>query len=255
MTGTEHVRELTLRRFLAAELAGGEAAEVESHAAACPRCRGRLKDLADEQKRFEQEISFDRFAAGVERAARTPNAAPRARRLWWLSLPALGLAAAAALAIVPVPRHSPIIKGGAGITVQIAAGGGAGAQRTAAVDAPEALRAGDRVRIGYQPGDHRYVTSLSIDEAGAVTPLYPEAGRSLPVGGGKPAATRYFPDSVEFTGRGRERLIVILGDQALEVGDVAQAARAAYRTAGGDLARLPPLAVPGEQFQRTFVKP
>ncbi len=56
---------------------------------------------------------------------------------------------------------------------------GAAGQRTARVDGDEPLAAGERLRIGYQPGGHRYVLSLSIDQRGAVTPLYPEAGRQL----------------------------------------------------------------------------
>jgi hypothetical protein len=138
--------------------------------------------------------------------------------------------------------------------VQIA-GAGAGPQRAAAADAPETLSPGERVRIGYQPGGHRYLTSLSIDDQGQVTPLYPEAGRSLPIGRGAAAATRYLPDSLEFTGRGNELLIVVLSDQPLEVDAVKKAARDAFQKAGGDLARLPSLDLPGEQFHRTFVKP
>ena len=266
MTSETHIKELVLRRFRAGELGPPERPAIEAHTAACARCRARLKELADEQRRFEQEISFDRFAAGVERAARTPRrlpsttTSPHAR---WV-FPALSLAAALALTITFAPRLRPgdgattnRIKAGSGIAVQIAAPG-AGPQRAAAVDAPEALSPGERIRIGYQPGVHRYLTSLSIDEQGEVTPLYPEAGRSLPVGEGngeRTAATRYLPDSVEFTGQGRERLVVILGDQPLEVETVKQAARAAYQKAHGDLTRLPPLEVPGEQFHRMFVKP
>jgi hypothetical protein len=269
MTSETHIKELALRRFWAGELGAPERPAIEAHTAACPRCRARLKELADEQRRFEQEISFDRFAAGVERAARTPRRIPvttHPRARW--AFPALGLAAALALTITFAPRLRPDgdassanrVKSGSGIAVQIAAPG-AGPQREASVDAPEALSPGERIRIGYQPGGHRYLTSLSIDEQGEVTPLYPEAGRSLPIGKGKgegkaeTAATRYLPDSIELTGQGGERLIVILGDQPLEVEAVKNAARAAFERANGDLAHLPPLEVPGEQFHRMFVKP
>jgi hypothetical protein len=286
-----HVQELKLRRFSVGEPLGDERADIEAHAAACAPCRARLKEIGDQQKRFEHEISFDRFAAGVERAARTPRrpaslAAPVGRWIY----PALGMAAAVALTVTFAPRVRPQrggvqpregvgaegrdqpgaplnrSKGGGGIVVRIA-GGGTGAQRTAAAAAPERLAPGERIRIGYQPGAHRYLTSLSIDDAGQVTPLYPEAGRSLPIAPGPAGATtgspaspsgsstRYLPDSVEFTGQGRERLIVILGDRPLEVDTVRRAARAAYERAKGDLTQLAPLDVPGEQFHRTFVKP
>ena len=46
---------------------------------------------------------------------------------------------------------------------------GADGQRTADVTATEALARRRRLRIGYQPGDHRYLLSLSIDDRGEVT--------------------------------------------------------------------------------------
>jgi hypothetical protein len=147
------------------------------------------------------------------------------------------------------------LKGGSGITVQIAPVGG-GPQRTAAVGASEPLSPGERIRIGYQPGAHQFVTVLSIDDQGEITPLYPEAGHSLAIARSKgPSTTRYFPDSIEFTGKGSERLIVILTDQPLEVSAVKLAVGAAFERARRDLAHLPALDLPGEHFQRTFVKP
>jgi hypothetical protein len=264
-TTTEHLGELTLRRRRAGEALGGagEAEKIDHHLAACAACKARLRALDDEQRRFEQEISFDRFAAGVERAARQTAAAkadrPRARRIWWY--PALAMAAGVALVLTFVPRASNRggawegpnhIKGGAGVTVRVA---GASGQRTARIDAAEPLAPGERLRIGYQSGGHRYLLSLSIDQHGAVTPLYPEAGASLPVPEGPDRATRYLPDSLELTGAGIERIIVVLSDQPIDVEAARRSARAAYDRAGGDLSRLPPLALPGEEFERTFAKP
>ncbi|HVX96575.1 MAG TPA: ACP synthase [Polyangia bacterium] len=256
-TMERHVGELALRRFRAGEAAH----DVASHAATCADCRVRLKALDDEQRRFEQEISFDRFAAGVERASRTQRAGEaegksRAPRTLRFLLPTLSLAAAIALFVGFSGRERGTngIKGGAAdITVRVAAGDGP--QRTAAVNAPEALAPGERVRIGYHAGAHRYLLSLSIDERGQVTPLYPEQGRSVPLGKVVGAAPSYLPDSVEFTDRGLERLFVILSDQPIDVEAARRAARAAYDRAKGDILRMPALEVPGEQFQRTFIKP
>ena len=75
----EHIGELTLRRRRAGEALGPDAAAIDAHATSCADCRARLRALDDEQRRFEQEISFDRFAAGVERAARSASKA-KARR-------------------------------------------------------------------------------------------------------------------------------------------------------------------------------
>jgi hypothetical protein len=217
-----------------------------------------MRALDDEQRRFEQEISFDRFAAGVERAARGDRVARRRPGLLraWMIAPVFAAAAAVALIVTISPSDLARnrTKGGAAITVRVAAGAGS-AQRTAAVDGPEALARGERVRIGYEPGRHRYLLSLSIDDHGQVTPLYPESGRSLPVAKGAAGALRYLPDSVEFTESGSERLVVILSDQPVEVETARRAAAAAYASAKGDILHLPPLDLPGEQFQRTFVKP
>ena len=62
-------------------------------------------------------------------------------------------------------------------------------------------------------------------------------------------------DSLELTGKGTERIIVVLSDQPIDVEVARRAARAAYQRAGGDVTRLPKLDLPGEQFVRTFAKP
>ena len=268
MTGQaieNHVGELALRRLRAGEAL----ADVETHASACADCRARLKGFDEEQRRFEQEISFDRFAAGVERAARrsevprsevprreAPRSAPRTARSLRFMIPTLSLAAGIALFATMSGRergHNGIKGGAADITVRVAAGDGP--QRTAAVNAPEALAPGERVRIGYHAGSHRYLLSLSIDERGLVTPLYPEAGRSVALGKVVGAAPSYLPDSIEFTDAGAERLFVILSDQPIDVDAARRAARASFERAKGDILHMPALDLPGEQFQRTFIKP
>jgi hypothetical protein len=265
-----HVKELLLRRFHAGELGGAERPVVEAHTTTCARCRARLKDLADEQRRFEHSISFDRFAAGVERAARQPRrvAAPPSPTARW-AFPALSLAAALVLIITVAPRlrrgavdadgarviGTNSIKGG-GITVMIG-GSDRHTRRTAVTDTPEQLAPGERIRIGYRAGGQEYLVAVSVDDKGEISALYPESGQSVDVGRikGDPNLTSYLPDSIEFTGAGRERLIVVRSDRPLEVEAVKRAVRAAFQKAGGDLARLPSVDLPGEQFQRTFVKP
>ena len=257
-TMESHVGELALRRLRAGEALP----EVEAHANGCVDCRARLKGFDEEQRRFEQEISFDRFAAGIERAARaarareTQKSASSVSRSLRFMVPTLSLAAGVALVVVSSSgerTHNTLKGGTADITVRVAAGDGP--QRTAAVSAPEALAPGERVRIGYHAGRHRYLLSLSIDERGQVTPLYPESGRSVALGKAVGAAPRYLPDSIEFTDAGTERLFVILSDQPIDVEAARRAARAAFERAKGDILHMPALELPGEQFQRTFLKP
>jgi|SRR5579863_7792629 len=264
MNAEGHIGELELRRRRAGEMLGAEGPVIEAHASTCAECKARIRALDDEQRRFEAAISFDRFAAGVERAARGPRALPRRAAIRsWMVVPTLAMAAAIA---VIMTFHGPFqgrgarihppgydgIKGGAGMLVRVA---GASGQRTARVDAAEPLSAGERLRIGYQTGGHRYLLSLSIDEHGEVTPLYPEQGASLTVPAGVSTATHFLPDSLELTGAGLERIIVVLSDQPVDMALARQAARVAYDRAGGDLGRLPRLDLPGEQFTRTFAKP
>jgi len=260
-----HIGELDLRRHRAGEAVGAEGPVIEAHAATCAECKARLRALDDEQRRFEAAISFDRFAAGVERAARGPGAVSRRRAPMrgWMVVPTLAIAAAVAVLVTfHGPFHGPWapvhppgydgLKGGAGMIVRVA---GTAGQRTARVDASEPLSAGERLRLGYQTGGHRYLLSLSIDERGEVTPLYPEKGASLTVPAGVASATHFLPDSLELTGAGLERIIVLLSDQPIDVEAARAAARAAYARAGGNLGRMPPLGLPGEEFTRTFTKP
>jgi len=252
-----HIAELTLRRRRAGEALGADAPAIEEHATSCADCRARIRALDDEQRRFEDDISFDRFSAGVERAARSARPARRAvrARVWMSSMAGIAAAAAALLVFVTAPdKPGPTTrsKGGSGIIVRVA---GTDGQRTAGVDATEALARGERLRIGYQSGGHKYLLSLSIDDRGEVTPLYPERGPSLQVPDGSQTATRFLPDSLELTGKGTERIVVVLSDDPIDVEVARRAARAAYQRGGGDVTRLPKLDLPGEQFVRTFAKP
>jgi len=244
LAGT-HVGELRLRRFRAGEIDGTERESVGRHADGCGQCRARLRAIDEEQRQFEREIPFERFAGGVERARRVPRERPR--RMWTVASVALAAAAAfvvvartdvwrtPAPAIDAVPTRAPganRLKGPAtDATIRI--GGEGRPQRAVPPGARESLAAGERVRIGYRAQDARYVIALSIDERGEMTTLYAERGGGLRVG---PApATTFLPDSLEFTGRGLERIVLLAGEQPLDLAAVRTAAATAYRRAGGDL--------------------
>jgi anti-sigma factor RsiW len=76
-----HFGDLKLRQMVAGELQAEEQEVVSAHVAACVGCGRRAESVRAEQGAFERQISFDRFAAGVERAARVPAPAPASR--WW----------------------------------------------------------------------------------------------------------------------------------------------------------------------------
>lgn len=239
-----HVGELRLRRFRIGELAGAEQDEVARHTAECPACRARLKSLEEEQRAFERDIPFERFAGGVERARRVPRPAPR--RAWMMG--AAGLAAAAALVLVAgalprdeAPRGRNRLKGDEA-ALRVAAADGT--QRFAA--ATEPLRPGDRVRLAYRAEGPAHLFAASIDDAGEVTVLY-DGVRVEPS-----AELRYLPDGIEFTGRGHERVFLLLFDQPVDAGQLERLLRAAHARAGGDLRALERLAFDGKARVQQF---
>jgi hypothetical protein len=251
---SDHIGELKLRRHRAGESLGEEGAAIAAHAAACGDCRARLRALDDEQRRFEQEISFGRFAAGVERAARGASAArrPLARRAWLGGGAALAMAAAVAFIVTFKGEGPNRIKGGEGMIVRVS---GADGQRTANPEGTESLSRGERLRLGYNTGGYRYLLALSVDEKGSVTALHPESGASVAVAEGPRSTTHFLPEAWELTGAGLERVVLLLSDRPIEVDAARHAAEAAFRKAGGDLRHLPPLGLPGAELSRTFSKP
>lgn len=251
----QHPREIELRRLLAGE----QLTDAAAHLASCAECKARVKDLEDQQQRFEGAIPFERFAAGVERATRQPRATPKTTRGPVRILIAIA-ATVLLLAGIPLVMRSQLdeggnrLKGGSEVEV-VVAGPANGPQRIASDDPlqPEALGPGERVRIGFRAGAYRYVAAVSIDESGEVTALYPERGPSLRV---RADGTReYMSDSLEFTGHGLERVVVVMTSEPIDVEDVRRAAKAGYDEARGNLSQLGTLDLPGEQFHRTFLKP
>jgi hypothetical protein len=249
----DHVGELRLRRFRLGELTGADGEAVTRHTSDCGACRARLRTLEEEQRQFQRDISFERFAGGVERASRVPRVLPR--RVWTFG--AVGLAAAAALVLVLGQQpHENRIKGSTEATVRIGKPDGTD-QRAATAGTLQALQPGELLRIGYRAGAPAHLVAVSIDDAGTVTPLYPDHGDGLAV---EPRPdVRYFPDSIYFTGHGRERLFLIMSERPLSVGDVEKAARAAHESAHGDLGAVSSVNVGGrgrvEQFTWLFQKP
>ncbi|MBI3181205.1 MAG: DUF4384 domain-containing protein [Myxococcales bacterium] len=254
MNGHAHLGELGLRRLFAGELPQEDADQARS----CTHCRSRLRGIEEEQRRFESELPFERFAAGVERAARSPRPAPKPQRRWLYPFTAM-----AASCLLAVGSHALIdrlghngnrIKGSGGPEVDLVVSGAKGEpQRHVSAAAPEALSKGDRVRIGYRAGDLRYVAAVSVDEQGEVTALYPQAGPSLEVSSAE--GMQYLPQSIEFTGHGAERVIVVLSPEPLEVEAVTRAAKEAF-TRAGRVETMDTVELPGtEQFHRVVLKP
>jgi len=253
-----HVAELALRRYRAGEFSPEERDQADRHLALCAPCRSKLRGLAEEQRAFERDIPFERFAGGVDRARRVPR--PRPRRVWALGLGGAVAAAAVALFLV---RVSPTQHGSRGnrikgaaveATLRVAAADPS-LQRSVPPGSHEVLSPGERVRFGYRTADARFLVAVSVDDQGQVTPLYPESGPALAV---EPTAeTAFLPDSIEFTGSGRERVFLFLARNRFELAAAIEAVKTAYTKSKGDLGTLENPAFAGGQhvFSWLFRKP
>jgi hypothetical protein len=257
---SEHPSEWTLRRLHAGELQADEATRTRTHAAGCEQCGAVLREAEETQRRFEAEVPFERFEQGVkraeERARKQERAQAAGRSQRWMG-PMVALAATVLVVVAVRPLLAtntvPGVRTKGGAVAELRIGGGEGSQRMARTDVPEPLAPGERVRLGYTPDTRGYVLALSVDAAGEVTPLYPEAGQSLPVEPG--AGTHWLPDSIEFTGSGAERVVVLLSDAPVRVEDAIAAARQAFEAGGKDPSRMPSLNVDGDQTHWTLLKP
>ena len=140
---------------------------------------------------------------------------------------------------------------GAELTVRVAPPEN-GHQRIVAPEAAEPLATGERILLGVRAGSRRFIVAVCLDDRGNLTPLYPEDGIGLEL---PPSLGLHnLPDGIELTGHGFERLIVLLTDQPIEPDIVRAAAASAFTRADRNLLRLPRLDLPGDQFQRTFLR-
>ncbi|WNG26228.1 ACP synthase [Cystobacter fuscus] len=247
-----HPLEWTLRRLHAGELPGPETQQLQVHVSSCAECHEVMKGLEADQTRFEQEVPFERFAANVERALRKPPPAPSRPRLNGLLI---AVAATVLLVVAARPLLSPSpslnrLKGGASAELRI---GGDGPQRAAQPGDTEALLPDERVRLGYVAGTYRYVMAVSVDDTGEVSALYSEQGMSLPVEAG--AGRHWLPESVQFTGTGHERVVLVLSEKPLQVEAVQAAARRGWEAAEGKVAAMSTLGVEGEELHWLLLKP
>lgn len=256
---SEHPSEWTLRRLHVGELPTDEATRTRTHVAECERCGAVLRQAEETQRQFEAEMPFERFEAGVERAAERARKrqlfGSPSRARWVGPLVAVAATVLVVVAVRPLlatdPGSGVRIKGGAVAELRI--GGADGAQRVGNPESPEPLAPGERVRLGYTPDTRGYVLALSVDATGEVTPLYPETGESLPVEAG--TGMHWLPDSLEFTGAGAERVVVVLSDAPIKVEEARAAARQAFEEGGRDVTKMPALSVAGDQTHWILLKP
>jgi hypothetical protein len=237
----DHIGELTLRRLRTGEFDDERANEIRARIANDTRLQQMLASIEEEETAFQTEISLERFAGGVERAARTKPRQTTRRTVWLAAVSTVGLAAAAGLALFVLPAQQGFnrVKGSAeNLVVRIAPK--TGLQREATTH--ETVSADDSLRLGYSCNlsvapegckGTRYLVAAAIDDTGTISMIYPEIGQGIAIEASN--EVRYLPDSFSFTGTGRERLVVVLADEPITADAVRASLLAAFSTAAGNL--------------------
>lgn len=219
--------DLTIDRLRLGECrSAGENETVTAHLRACERCRDRLREI--------EAVVAPTLDFGMTGAEAVGPRGKRKRLLWAIGLPAF---AAAALVLVG-SLHGPgeRRKGGGwqlGVIVQDPDG------RARGVSAGSVLAPGDRVRFEVSAPEDAFVSVISLDARGAVTPFVPATGDALPVRAGPRrllAGAVRLDDSL-----GPERLLLVACPNRIAVATVVQAARAALGQAQGRVDQIGPL--------------
>ncbi|MFE8600367.1 anti-sigma factor family protein [Archangium violaceum] len=246
-----HLSEWTLRRLHAGELPGKEAEQARAHVSGCAECQELVKGLEADQARFEAQVPFERFEAGVERALKKPKTQP-SRPLLNGVLVAMAASVLLVVLVRPMLSQPPVnrLKGGASAELRV---GGGGPQRGVLPGDTEELEQDEKVRLAYVSGPYRYVLAMSVDAAGEVSELYAQDGMSLPVEAGP--GRHWLPDSLVFTGSGYERVVMVLSDRPLSVEAVRASARRAWEAAGGEVENMTTLGSGGEETHWLLRKP
>jgi hypothetical protein len=185
-----------LEAYLAGTLSPPERAAAIEHAAAED---GALREWIEARRRIADELERDPRAKPFEALVEEAGAAPRSRAPWFA---ALGVAVAAAAAIVLMPREPTVrVRGGVTVRAMVLENGAKRALESGAKLAPKS-----RVRLKIEDAVGGYATVLLQESTGRAERLYDatELGRIEPPG-------RTLPEALELDDhRGRERLYVVL---------------------------------------------
>jgi hypothetical protein len=221
-----HLSSETIDLLLLAALPANQANEAKAHLDDCGFCKQRWLELNEDSQKFKQYV-FARTLPQVEARLQTAQAGFFERLRLKFVLPVLGLATAAALALVLGPGTQTEddeyvgIKGEASFELV--------AQREAGqafpVKAGATLKPKDKVRFVVSPGAARFVLVGSLDGAGAFSVYHPfGAGQSEPVGG---PARLELSSTIELDETvGTERVYVVLSETPVTAAALEAAAKA-----------------------------
>jgi hypothetical protein len=211
-----HLSTETLDLLALSALAAQDAERAQVHLGGCGACKRRWDELNEDRQRFEKFV-YPRTVAQVEaRARRGAGAWEGLLARWRLMVPALGLAAAAAIAIVVMPRaQAPYYGEKGGPNIEVVASRG---ETQFSVRAGSHLRPRDRIRFVVDPAGAKYLLIASRDGRGNVTVYFPYGGaQSAPLS----AKHQELPDSIELDDViGPERLYALFSDSPLRTDEV-----------------------------------
>jgi hypothetical protein len=164
-----------LDRLALGEATPAETGVAKAHLAACDRCAAAATALAADRDAFAREASLSALAADA--LARASTLATPARWRRWL--PALGVVAAAAVAVVVVRPQGRVTgdvgfqRKGNAFALSLYVLHAEAAATTGQLHAGEPLHPGDRVRPALASPEAGFALVLGIDDAHAVTTYYP----------------------------------------------------------------------------------
>ena len=233
--GADCLSDLLLDRWRLMQLDdSGKRERVRAHLDECERCRLRLAGI--------EAVVAPPFDFGVGQASAASSRPLSRWRARWLAPVFLFAGAAALVLLVPWKKDGQRSKGGGwqlGLVAQYPNG------RVEPVFQGQALAPGDRLRFEVLAPTNGFVSVISLDAKGAVTPFVPVTGETAAVHPGKrtllDGAIR-LDDAI-----GPERLMLVACPRPMAVTEVVAAGRMALGQAQGRLDKLDKLALPCAQ--------
>jgi hypothetical protein len=231
--GATCLSDFLLDRFRLGELEGAaESEHATTHLGDCEQCRARLAELE-----AVMAPAIDLGTAPAITPLRPSKRWPR-RALWFAPL----LAAAAIAVLVPWTKTGLRSKGGGwhlGVVAQHANG------RVTRVSPGEALRPGDRLRFEVSAPTDAFVSVISLDAKGTVTPFVPATGDTAAIRAGK---QQLLDGAVRLDdAMGPERILLLACPRPMAVAEVVAAGRAALGQAQGHPESIGQLELPCTQ--------
>jgi hypothetical protein len=230
--------DYALERLRHRELRGAQGEGHERHLGSCPSCRTRLQQLADERPPPLDWPAAARYAAPARADAGFSLGLWKGFWRW----PTLAGAAVALVLAFGLRGWGVRFKGASwelGVIARRAD------SRTERLISGDRARPGERLRFEVSAPADGFVSVISLDAAGVVTPFVPASGAALPVAGGR---RQLLAGAVALDQTlGDERLLLVACAQPLGVDRVVSAARQGLAEAKGRIDRVQDLGLGCQQ--------